>query len=275
MADASRFFDATTGEVMRIELRQCGGSFKLLRAFGYRDPRYTEAFVVPANLEDFTTDLASIPWFFAWLVPGLGTHLPAVILHDGLVRAEGALPDHRGPDVSREEADHILRDAMACLGVPKIRRWIMWTAVIIATAWTAMRPTWRWRGLVAGTLATIIGLGVLATLDLFDVVDVLPWMGTAPWWRELLGGAAFAIVIPLLISCLWGRLWPAAAIAGVAIALLLHVTVAIAVLYGAYWVAEKLISRGEGTGPDVRQSFDDATERAPDTVTPATTPTPV
>ncbi len=258
MEDASRFFDEETGEVMRLQLEQRGSRFRLLRAFGYRDPRYDEPFIVPADLRTFETDLASIPLFFAWLVPGLGSHLPAVLLHDGLVVGKGEGKTHRGPNVDREEADRILRDAMASLGVPKIRRWIMWTGVILATAWSTLRPRLWWRALVTGTLATVIGLGTLATLDLFDIVDLLPWMGDRVWWGELLGGAAFALLIPLAVSCLWGRLWPAGAIAGVALALLLHATLAIGVLYGIYWIAETALSRSEGTRPNVRRSFLDA-----------------
>ena len=53
-------------------------------------------------------------------------------------------------DVDREEADRILRDAMASLGTPVVRRWLMWTAVILATAFSTLRPRWRWAPLVAG-----------------------------------------------------------------------------------------------------------------------------
>jgi hypothetical protein len=263
MAGASRFFDAETGQSIQLQLQQSGACFKLLRQFGYRDPRYREPFVVPADPETFETDLASIPLFFAWLVPGLGSHLPAVLLHDGLVVNEGEPKSHIGPDVDREEADRILRDAMASLGTPRIRRWIMWTAVMLATAWSALRPPLRWRGLVVLTPATVVVLGSLATLDLLDLWDVLPWMGHRVWWAELLGGAVFALLIPLAISTLWGRLWPVGAITGVALAFLLHVTLAILTLYGIYWVTETAISRPEGTRANAHQSFLRAVAEAP------------
>lgn len=253
--EASRFFDVETGATMQLQFQQSGACFKLLRQFGYRDPRYSEPFIVPADKETFETDLASIPGFFAWLVPGLGTHLPAVLLHDGLVLAEGEPKAHIGPDVSREEADLILRDAMASLGTPRIRRWIMWAAVIQATAWTALRPGWWWKSLVFGTPVTIIVLGILATLDLLDIGEPLPWMGDRQWWAELAGGAAFAVLVPLAISVLWGRLWLAGAIEGLALAFLLHVTLAIAVLYGLYRVAEAVVSGPEGTKANAKKSF--------------------
>ena len=61
---------------MVLQLEPDGARFRILRPFGYRDPAYAEPFIVPKDVATFRTDLASIPWFFAWLVPGLGTHLP-------------------------------------------------------------------------------------------------------------------------------------------------------------------------------------------------------
>lgn len=266
-AASSRFYDVETGEAMRLQLEQSGASFRLLRRFGYETPDYPEPFIVPADPETFETDLTSIPWFFAWLVPGVGTHLPAVLLHDGLVLTEGEHKAHIGPDVDREEADRLLRDAMAGLGVGKVRRWIMWAAVTLATAWKALRPAAWWRSLVAGTIGVVTVLGVLATLDLLDLWDGLPWMGPRAWWAEVAGGAAFALVIPLALAALWGRLWPAGAITGVALAFLLHVTAAIAVLYGLYSAVEALVSGPEGNGPNARKSFNAAVAAA-DGLTP-------
>lgn len=249
MGETSRFFDAATGEPnVRLELRQDGDGFAVLRRIGYRDPACGDL-VVPACPEHFRTDLTSVPWAFAWLVPGLGTHVPAVLLHDGLVREghEGK-KTHIGVDVDRVEADRILREAMGSLGTPVLRRWIMWAGVSVATC-LAERAKEPWRAVVAvGTVVVIAVLGVLATLDLFDVVDPLPWMGDRPWWVELLGGSAFALLVPGALAALWRRLWRAGLIVGVGLAFLLHVTVAVAVVYGLYRVAEAVVSRGEGGG---------------------------
>jgi Protein of unknown function (DUF1353) len=258
VTEPSRFYDVETGGPIELQLRQDGAAFQVLRQFGYRDPSYDDAFVVPADVDTFTTDLASIPRPFLWLVPGLGTHLPAVVLHDGLVVAPGGEPTHVGPPIDREEADRILRDAMASLATPRIRRWLMWTGVALATAWSTLTPRWWWRTLVTVTIAIVTALGVVATLDLIDVWDVLPWMADRPWWLELVGGFVLAVVIPLLISIAWGRRWRAGAILGVALALLLHVTVVLLLLLGVYWVAEWLVSRSEGTGPDVSGHLDEA-----------------
>lgn len=258
MTDPDRFFDAETGGPVRLELAQDGDRFRVLRRFGYRDPRYPgRPFIVPRDPETFRSDLASIPSFFAWLVPGIGTHLVAVLLHDGLVRSSGP-PTHEGPDVDREEADRILRDAMAALGTPRLRRWLMWTAVMIATCWLALSPRWWWRTLVTVTLAAVTALGVAATLDLLDVADVLPWMGDRPWWIEVGTGSVAALVVPAALAVPWGRRWPVGMIAGVALAFLLHVTAAVLVVYGVYWVAESIVSAPEGTGPDVRENLDRA-----------------
>ena len=94
--EPTRFFDPGTGGKMVLQLEPDGARFRILRPFGYRDPAYADPFIVPADVATFRTDLASIPWFFAWLVPGLGTHLPAVLLHDGLVVGpDGGQDAHR------------------------------------------------------------------------------------------------------------------------------------------------------------------------------------
>ena len=264
VTEPSRFFDVETQGPIQLQLQQDRAEFRVLRQFGYRDPHHEQPFVVPADVGSFTTDLASIPTLFVWLVPGLGTHLPAVVLHDGLVVPPGSGPTHLGPSVDREEADRILRDAMASLGTPRMRRWLIWTGVMLATAWQALAPRWWWRTLVVATIGIVAVLGVLATLDLFDVWDVLPWMGDRPWWSEVGLGAVFAVIIPLAISLAWGRRWRVAAIAGIALAFLLHVTFILFVLWGLYWVAESLVSRPEGTGPDVSDNLERASGEPPD-----------
>lgn len=251
----SRFYDVASGGPVQVQIEQVGATYRVMRQLGYRDPRYQEPFIVPADVATFSTDLASIPWMFAWLVPGLGTHLPAVLLHDALVVGRGRAPTHIGATVDRVEADRILRDAMASLGTPRLRRWLMWTGVTLATCWSDVPHRWWWRVVMPVTLGIVAVLGVLATLDLIDVGDVLPWMGDRAWWVELASGAAFALLIPLVLSLLWFRFWRAGAIAGVALALLLHVTAGVLFVYGVYWVAERMVSASEGTGPDVTENL--------------------
>jgi hypothetical protein len=254
--DLDRFFDAETGGPVQLQVEQDGTGFRLLRPFGYHDPRHPGIpFVVPADAETFRTDLASIPRCFAWLVPGLGTHLPAILLHDGLVTGADGRQTHIGPAVDREEADLILREAMASLGTPRLRRWLMWTAVALATCWSTLTPRRWWQALVVATVGTVVVLGVVATADLADLWDVLPWMGRRVWWAEVVGGALFAVLVPLVLSLAWWRRWRVAAIGGVVLAFLLHVTALVAVLSGLYWVAETLVSRPEGSAASVRANM--------------------
>jgi hypothetical protein len=54
-------------------------------------------------------------------------------------------------------------------------------------------------------------------------------------------GRLFAFLIPLRLAFLWGRLWRAGAIVGWAIAFLLHVTIAVVVVFGVYICVEGLV----------------------------------
>lgn len=241
-----RFFDPETGGDLRLELRpdptpHNPASFRLLRRFGYYDPSWAEPFIVPRDLTCWRTDLVSVPTLFAWLVPKVGPHLPAAIVHDALVLADGEPIAHDGPTVTREQADIVLRDAMGYLGTPVVRRWLMWAAVSLATC-SRRRPRPYWTAVVALTVLAIVVLGGLATLDLLDVLEVLPWMGDHGWRYELVGGASFAVVIPAALSLLYGSLRRAFLIAGIALAFLVHVTIAVAAVYGLYLALDSIIT---------------------------------
>ena len=219
-------------------------SFSLERAIGYDDRRLGRLLVPAAP--GFRTDLTSVPWLFTWLVPRTGSHLPAALVHDGLVGgADGGASyvSEEGHVVSREQADRVFRDAMADTGTGLVRRWLVWTAVTAATivvgssSWSRAE-TWRFRLALTATVGVVLVVGTLATLDLFDVGPELPWMGDRVWWRELVGGFAGALTIPLLLGLTWGRLRLAGVISGVSLALLLHVSAALLVLTGAYQAAE-------------------------------------
>ena len=129
-----------------------------------------------------------------------------------------------------------------------MRRWLVWAAVTVATiavgsaAWSPLQR-WHYRIAAGATLGLVLVLGTLATLDLFDAGVRLPWMGDRPWPAELVGGFAGAVVIPLLLGLTWGRFRVAGAISGVALALLLHVSVALLLLTGLYQAVEALVRR--------------------------------
>ncbi|WP_457206089.1 DUF1353 domain-containing protein [Nocardioides sp. P5_C9_2] len=230
--------------------------FSLERRIAY-DDRHVGEILVPATT-DFRTDLTSTPALFTWLVPKTGAHLPAALVHDALV-AGGGDPSYdstRGQVIDRVEADRIFRDAMADTGTGVVRRWIVWSAVTAATIFVPgglSGPGWppllRWAHRIGAgaSIVAILYLGYCATGDLLDrdwpLARAVPWMGDRPWWEEVLGGLSGAVVVPLLLSLLWGRFRMAGTIAGVMLAVLLHVTVALAVISLGYQMAERLAAR--------------------------------
>ncbi len=269
------------GEPIITITRKQPGCWAFDTFLGYRAVSGDE-FVVPSDRETFYSDLMSMPWPFAWLVPGTGKHIPGVLLHDGLVVPQN--PDgthgqhtHLGPRVTREEADRVLREAMYSEGTTLLRRWLMWAGVMLGTMWATFTPRWWWRTALVVHLLAIAVLGLAATLDIADTaarleiagVEVhqlwnLPWMGDRPWHRELLGGAAVAVLFPFVGSLLLLRSYEApdpggpranlapvrrrdrylvGVIAGLWFAVLLHVTLLVVVVYAGYRTIDRLIAR--------------------------------
>ena len=73
--------------------------------------------IVPVG---FVTDLASIPRGLWNLLPKSGAYNEAGVVHDYLYRING---------VTRKEADEVFLQAMEELGVGRVRRTLMWSAV--------------------------------------------------------------------------------------------------------------------------------------------------
>ncbi|MBO9524409.1 MAG: DUF1353 domain-containing protein [Nocardioidaceae bacterium] len=237
-------------QLLRITTADGGDEFAMMRRIAYLD-RHLGELLVPRATRTFHTDLTSVPALFTWLVPKTGRHLPAALLHDGLVHPPGD-PTYVSTErhvVLRPEADRVLRDAMADTGTGVVRRWLVWSAVTAKTmvqgtgaGWSPGRR-WYYRLVALGTLITIGVLGVLATLDLVDLGVALPWMGHRDWPVEVAGGLAGAVVIPLLLGLAWGRFRIAGVVAGVSLAVLLHVTAALLLLTGLYRVLEVFAGR--------------------------------
>ncbi len=168
------------------------------------------------------------------------------------------------------DADRIFRDAMADSGTGLIRRWLVWTAVTLRTMFArdgtsdAAWVRW-WYAIVAGcTLLAIAWLGYQATAHIFDwtgswpCTDELPWivselpgpLDDLRWAGEGFGarfvsGAFWAILLPIPVGVvLWGRFRAAGVIAGIAFAVLFHVTIALLVLSAVYLVAETVVTPG-------------------------------
>lgn len=84
--------------------------------------------VVPAG---FATDLASIPWPARGLLPPDGPWAKAAVVHDYLYRTQGWV-DVDGAFqwlYDREDADKVFREAMEVVGVPPLKRDIIYRAV--------------------------------------------------------------------------------------------------------------------------------------------------
>ncbi|MEU1426297.1 DUF1353 domain-containing protein [Nocardia sp. NPDC005746] len=244
-----------------VDPRSGREEFRLLHRIGYDDdvPGGVGPIRVPADLERWTTDLTSVPSFLTWLVPKTGAHLPAAILHDGLVLDKDETVSYiAGRTVHRDEADRIFRDAMARTGTGVVRRWMIWAAVTCATMhhcrqvdWSPIRK-WHYRSALWGTGLVIVLIGLWCTLDLIGIPGVpgVPWIGEGPWWA-LAGGVAGAVVIPLALGVTWGKFRMAGWIVGPLVALIVPAVVPI-VLVGALFVGIDTVQRWR---PDIAKAM--------------------
>jgi hypothetical protein len=169
-----------------ILLRQASpNAFQLLQGFRYKVPEEDGAVYVvppddperPAEEPGNSTDLASVPPWLWWFVASHGRHTRAALLHDHLVE-DTSLP--------RREADRVFRLALDESGVRWLRRWLMWTAVSLATMAAESR------------LALFLFSAHAAAL----VGALLAWLS---------GWAAYGWVAALALGVAgfaWGRRWP-------------------------------------------------------------------
>jgi hypothetical protein len=100
-----------------LVVRQVGAvSWQLVEPLVYQGNR--ELFTVPAG---FRTDFASVPRAYQWLIARSGQYTKAAVFHDWLVRCR--------PEIPRSDTDALFRRALFELGVPFVRRWLIWGAV--------------------------------------------------------------------------------------------------------------------------------------------------
>ncbi len=158
-----------------VDVRQVDDQdWQTLRALTYHATG--EDFEVPVQER---TDFASVPRAFVWFIPRYGRYTKAAILHDYLCSV--AVPAGR---IGRIDADGIFRQAMRELGVPFLRRWIMWAAVRLgALTNPAGRKKWwteAWRvALVAAVAPPIVApaaVVIVITLPVFYLVELLAWI---------------------------------------------------------------------------------------------------
>ncbi len=165
-----------------VDVRQIDDQdWEILRALTYH--ARTEDFVVPVQEH---TDFASVPRVFVWFIPRYGRYTKAAILHDYLCSV--CVPAGR---VSRIEADGIFRQAMRELGVPFLRRWIMWAAVRLGALTNAAgREKWwtqAWRvaliAVVALPVVTPAAAVIAISFLVFYLIEVVAWIPlTAVHW---------------------------------------------------------------------------------------------
>lgn len=139
-------------------------NWSVLRAFEY--DAELETFVVP---EGQCTDFASVPRPFVWFIPTYGRYTKAAILHDRLCDLAQQGKFHR------RDADGVFRQAMRTLGVPFLRRWIMWAGVRWGALTTADgRKHWLLDAPKV-ILITVLVLPILAPAALVILLTLLIW----------------------------------------------------------------------------------------------------
>ena len=182
-----------------VDVRQVNDQdWETLRALAYHAK--TDDFVVPVREG---TDFASVPRVFVWLIPRYGRYTKAAILHDYLCGVE--VPAGR---ISRIDADGIFRQAMRELGVPFLRRWIMWAAVRLgALTSPAGRKKWwteAWRvaliSAVALPIVTPAAAVIVISLLAFFLVELAVWimLKAAHWFQVRRHRLAKRVNLPTL-----------------------------------------------------------------------------
>jgi hypothetical protein len=212
-----------TGEPATIQLTQLDVKlFRLETSMTYVGPT---SVALPAGLDAWevgprslpTSDLTSVPGPMRWFVSPYGLHTPAALVHDRLV-------GHEAPaGFARTDADRLFRDMLNSLGVPMLRRWLMWAAVAYGTRWSAGGH--RRIGIVIWTVLALAGMAALA-------------VGLATLSPLALGIAAG---LPFPAALLWGKQFGGGLLAAASGPWLALPALVAALGYGVYWVIEKLI----------------------------------
>ncbi len=146
-----------------VDVRAIGDEYwDLLRELPYHATELD--FVVP---ECERTDFASVPRLFVWFLPRYGRYTRAAILHDYLLRARV-----RAGDLSRRDADGIFHQALRELGVPFLRRWMMWAAVRwVAVKEPGERAGW-WKDVWRILPITIVALPIVAPAAIVIAITI-------------------------------------------------------------------------------------------------------
>jgi hypothetical protein len=176
------------------------------------------------------TDLASIPRFMRWFETAYGLHTLAAIIHDNLI----VDAPNGGALKSDSLSDRFFREMMRAVGVPWLKRWIIWSAVALRSRWAVggLRRLaiilWLLLG-VTGLTAFVWGIGVAA----FE-------------WSSPVDGLVLAVVaflLPFAAAGLWGKQYGGGLVATVAAAFILPAAILAGAGYAVYLCLEWLAAR--------------------------------
>lgn len=187
----------------RLVLEQvCDDRFALLAGFTYIGPDGEPHHVFSWHLP--CTDLTSVPRPFRWFEGRHGRHTFAALLHDHQVAPGPDDPDDPTYWHRRTLADDRFAEAMGVLGVPWLRRTLMWSAVHFLTR---LRRHGRWAGvaMVAWAILAALGTWLVAVRPVAALVGADWPPANVPAWLVVLAlvapiPAALAFWVP------WGRL---------------------------------------------------------------------
>lgn len=174
--------------------------------------------VGPHTLGD--TDLASVPLALRWFVTPYGLHTPAALIHDRLIGKRKPPLD----EFTDEMADDYFRFMLADVGLPRVRRWLMWSAVVFGTR-LRRRNRVQW------------SLWVWITLSLLGMV-AFAIAAYQLWIFPLL----VLLLLPIPAAALWGRQYRAGLIAGYLAPFALLPTAFGAIAHVIYNILEWIIS---------------------------------
>lgn len=223
-----------------ILLRQVSpNSWQLREGFRYEVPAHARKEGEPAEYpvpphdlrrgpeEGNSTDLASVPAWLWWFIASHGSHTRPALLHDHLIDLD---------DVPDKRADYLFRVALMESDVHFVRRWLMWTAVSLASI-ARKRGGW-------------------AVISLF-ALHLLAFFASAIWW--LVAGPAWSWIAPLTLGGAgfgWGlRRWPFSVLG---LALIALPSLLIFVAYFVNYVVDKVyfwLSGGKIKPPELGQPY--------------------
>lgn len=220
--------DDGTGSLGQIRLSQIGGQTFMLESTityvgartglegkGLSEEVLTSIRAVgPGDLLP-DTDLASVPAPLRWFLNSYGLHTPAALIHDRLIPTDPVAT----PGMTDAYTDRYFRFMLQDLGVPWLRRWLMWAAVAFRTFYETRRAAALvWSGLAVAAIVVFVWSVLAGNLWMSGLVlgSILP---SAALWRAQFGaGILAAVCAPFILP-------PALlAVAG----------------YGTYWILEQV-----------------------------------